>query len=77
MSRPKNLNRWTANDARVPSTMATMVAASATLTDVSNASRGPLSCKALVHHWRLNPGGGQMNDFDELNDSTVTTINGM
>jgi hypothetical protein len=61
---------------RVPSTSATAVASRATCTLVSTASSAPSLRKALPHHSRVKPGGGQVRLVLVLNEFTKTTSSG-
>src|SRR3954452_15200009 len=67
VSRPKERWRATASDARVPRSIAIAVAATPALSEVTSASRGPLSWKAWLNQWVVRPGGGHARTFDELN----------
>ena len=66
VSRPKNRKRATASDARVPSSIASAVAAAATLRDASSALRAPSLSNAFPNHSRVRPGGGQSSRRDSL-----------
>src|SRR5258706_15391839 len=75
--RPKNANRWTANDSADPSTTAMSEARVAVFTEVQSASVGkPPWANAFVHQLSVKPVGGHENDRAVLNDSTAITING-
>jgi hypothetical protein len=56
--RPKNRDRVNANAASVPSTNASAVAVRPVCTEWINAVRGPSSCSAFCHQWRVKPVGG-------------------
>src|SRR5215207_7966057 len=75
-SRPKNENRCSAIEMRVPSTSEMIVAMIAICTLVSTASRAPALWKARPHHSRVKPGGGQVSDLEVENEFTSTTNNG-
>ncbi len=51
VSRPKNRNRWTAKDARVPRVTAMTVAPIAASIESARASRRPVLSSAAPNHW--------------------------
>src|SRR5438874_2678177 len=61
-SRPKNANRCTANDAKVPRTSARHVAQIAATTDVHAAVCRLGSCQATENHLSVNSCGGHAPD---------------
>ena len=46
------------------------------LTEVSSASRGPWAWKAMLHHWVVNPLGGQPKVLSSLKELIPTTPSG-
>src|SRR5438874_2653769 len=66
-SRPKNLNRWTAKEARDPSTRAMAVAPIAALTEVRKAARISLFRQATPNHRVVRLAGGHFWPTAELN----------
>ncbi len=61
----------------MPSTRATSVAAMATPTDVTSASRTPSFSTALPHHCVVKPLGGQVRLLSTLNELMRMTPSGM
>ena len=59
-SRPKNRKRWMANAAIEPSTIATPVATSPTLTESHKAERASGLCQATENQCVVQPGIGQL-----------------
>src|SRR5262245_66003973 len=66
-SRPKNANRWTANDARLPRISAIKVAKIAAPIDLRSAPFRLGSFHATENHFRVNSCGGQDPDTLLLN----------
>src|ERR1700686_1595604 len=65
-SRPKNRNRWTPNAAADPSSRATIVAATAALSDNTSAALTWESCHATENQRRVSPAMGQLCTLDLL-----------
>src|SRR4051794_6329899 len=65
-SRPKKRKRWSPNAAAVPSTIASVVATAAALSDRPNAWRMSELCQVLANHLVENPEIGQPCTFDGL-----------
>src|SRR6516165_5361430 len=74
-SRPKNLNLYNAYATAEPSSSASTVANSPTLTDRRNALRTWGSWNATEYQCNEKPAMGQLSMFDRLNEySTMSTI---
>src|SRR3954469_6896254 len=66
-SRPKKRKRWSANDAAVPSSIASVVATNAAFSDKAKALRISSLCQVLENHFVDNPSSGQPCTFEGLN----------
>ena len=66
-SRPKNEKRAIANDAAVPSTRATAVASSPTLTESQSEERTSGSCQAWWNQWNVRFWIGHVCSTEPLN----------
>ena len=76
-SRPKNSYRCNDSASSVPSTSEMTVATTATHREDRTASRTPGDSKALPHHSKVKPLGGQPNVRSALNEFTTTSISGV